>query len=235
NNTTWHLVADIEQIRTTLGIEKWVVFGGSWGAALSLLYAQAHPDRVRHIVLRGVFLATNAELAWFYGGGAGRFWPEQWSAFVAPIPKEERGDLIAAYHKRLFCGDREEEVRHALVWSKWENGLASSASNGQGSDAPAEYARAFARLENHYFFNRAFLSKDGQILADMEKIAHIPGHIVQGRYDMICPPEGAWQLAARWPGSKLQVVPMAGHALSEPDITSALVQVMNGIGKAAGD
>lgn len=235
NNTTWHLVEDIERIRQALGIDSWVVFGGSWGATLSLIYAQAHPERARHIVLRGVFLATEAELQWFYGGGAARFWPGQWAEFTALIPEDERADLIAAYNKRLFCGDRDEETRHARAWAKWENALASVSSNGQSSDSPAEYARAFARLENHYFLNRAFLDNDDQILGNMSRIAHIPGHIVQGRYDMICPPDTAWALAKRWPAAALRIVPMAGHALSEPGITSALVDVMNAIARTGGD
>lgn len=230
NNTTWHLVHDIEQIRETLGIDEWVVFGGSWGATLSLIYAQEHPDRTAALVLRGVFLATQAELDWFYAGGAGRFWPDLWSKFVAPIPEDERGDLIKAYHRRLFSGDLATETRFARLWASWENALASMASNGASGESPAEYARAFARLENHYFHNNAFLDQDGQILARMDRIRHIPGFIVQGRYDMICPPTSAYALAQAWPKSQLELVARAGHALSEPGISAALVQIMDGLG-----
>ena len=225
-NTTWHLVADIEMIRRTLGIERWIVFGGSWGATLALIYAQAHPTPVQHLVLRGVFTMTEAELYWFYGGGAGAFWPETWERFVALIPEDERDDLIAAYHRRLFSGNLSEEVTHAKAWSAWENALATVHSTGVGGDSPADYARAFARLENHYFRNRGFLEKDGHILNHMHLIAEVPGTIVQGRYDMICPPASAHRLAARWPSCDLRMVQMAGHALSEPGISAELVGVM---------
>ena len=225
-NTTWHLVADIERIRDALDIESWFVFGGSWGATLALIYAQTHPDRARHLILRGVFTMTEAELDWFYGGGAAAFWPETWARFTSLIPEAERGDLIAAYHKRLFSGDFAQEVTHAKAWSGWENALATVHSTGAGGDSPADYARAFARLENHYFINRGFLDHDGHIHANMHRIAHIPGTIVHGRYDMICPPAAAHRLAALWPACDLRIVPLAGHALSEPGITAELVGVM---------
>jgi proline iminopeptidase len=230
-NTTWHLVADIEHIRKTLKIDEWIVFGGSWGATLALIYAQAHPGPVRHLVLRGVFTMTRAELDWFYGGGAGRFWPETWARFCELIPEAERDDLIAAYHRRLFSGDRAEEVRHAKAWSAWENALATVHSNGSSGDSPAEYAHAFARLENHYFINGGFLERDGQIHQEMPKIAHIPGTIVQGRYDMICPPQAAWRLAQVWPKASLRMIPVAGHALSEPGISAELVKIMDRLGR----
>ncbi|WP_425040136.1 prolyl aminopeptidase [Primorskyibacter sp. S187A] len=229
DNTTWHLVADIERIRKLLGIEQWAVFGGSWGATLALIYAQAHPAHVSHLVLRGVFLMTQIELKWFYGGGAGQFWPETWARFAEMVPEDERDDLIHAYHKRLFSGDMLQEVKFARAWSSWENALASVYSNGQGGEAPADYARAFARLENHYFTNAGFLDYDGQILAEVEKIAHIPGVIVQGRYDMICPPQRAWELARAWPNCELRMIRNAGHALSEPGISAELVRVMDEI------
>ncbi|MDH5797421.1 MAG: prolyl aminopeptidase [Paracoccaceae bacterium] len=232
-NTTWHLVSDIEQIRETLGIESWVAFGGSWGATLALIYAQAHPDRVNYLALRGVFLMTREELDWFYGGGAGRFWPEAWDRFVEPIPADERNDLIGAYHRRLFSGERAMETRFARAWAGWENSTASLASDGHAGESPAEYARAFSRLENHYFVNDGFLEEDGQILRDMNRIAHIPGTIVQGRYDMICPPHMAMELHRRWPASTLRMVPRAGHALSEPGITAELVRTMNMLARGA--
>ncbi|AAV93397.1 proline iminopeptidase [Ruegeria pomeroyi DSS-3] len=229
DNTTWHLVADIERIRKTLEIDSWIAFGGSWGATLALIYAQTHPDRVTHLVLRGVFLMTQAELDWFYGGGAGRFWPEPWSRFAALIPENERGDMIAAYHKRLFSGDMAQEIRYARAWSAWENALASIQSNGTTGESPGDYARAFARLENHYFINDGFLEFDGQILANMGRISHIPGHIVQGRYDMICPPNSAWKLSELWPNADLRMIRNAGHALSEPGISAELVRIMDAI------
>lgn len=233
HNTTWHLVADIEKIRQTLNISEWMVFGGSWGATLALIYAQTHPDRVRHLILRGVFLMTQSELDWFYGGGAGKFWPETWARFVSLIPDDERSDMIAAYHKRLFSGDLAIETRYGRAWSAWENALASIHSNGNSGESHGHYARAFARLENHYFTNAGFLEFDGQILANMGRISHIPGVIVQGRYDMICPPTSAWRISELWPECELMMVRNAGHALSEPGISAELVRVMNDIGREA--
>ena len=229
NNTTWDLVADIERIREALGIERWIVFGGSWGACLALLYAQAHPERVTRLVLRGVFTMTKAELDWFYGGGAGAFWPDQWQVFSGMVPAEERHDLIAAYHRRLFGADAAERVRFARAWAGWESALAVL-DPGESRGSPASgYALAFARLENHYFINGGFLDCDAQILRDMPRIAHIPGHIVQGRYDMICPPWTACRILAAWPGATLAMIPTAGHALSEPGISAALVEIMDNL------
>lgn len=224
-NTTWHLVADIELIRQSLGIESFVAFGGSWGATLALVYAQTHPAHVKALVLRGVFLGRQQELDWFYGGGAGAFWPDLWQRFIDPIPEAERGDLIKAYHARLFSGDPGVETRFGRLWAGWENALASLDSNGMGGEAPHDYARTFARLENHYFRHGVFLDDAHQILSRMERIALIPGIIVQGRYDMICPPQSAWDLAKAWPLARLQMVGRAGHAMSEPGITAELLRV----------
>ena len=229
NNTTWHLVADIEVIRDTLGIDAFIAFGGSWGATLALVYAITHPTRVRHLVLRGVFLSTQAELDWFYGGGAAAFFPDLWAKFAALIPDEEQGDLIAAYHRRLFSGNLQEETRAARAWAAWENALASVHHDGPVGDSPAEYARAFARLENHYFTNAGFLACDGWIAQQKARIAHIPAVIVQGRFDMICPPVSAWNLARGWGACTVRLIPLAGHALSEPGISEALVAVMDGL------
>ncbi|NNE52251.1 MAG: prolyl aminopeptidase [Sulfitobacter sp.] len=229
DNTTWHLVADIELIRATLGIDQWVVFGGSWGATLGLIYAETHPEAVRELVLRGVFLMTKTELDWFYGGGAGRFWPEVWDRFVSLVPKDERHDLIAAYHRRLFSGDLPMEQRFGKAWAAWENALASIYSTGSAHEGPAEYARAFSRLENHYFTNKGFLESDGYILKNVDRIAHVPGTIVQGRYDMICPPTSAYALSKVWPKADLKMVRNAGHALSEPGISAELVRAMDRI------
>lgn len=226
-NTTWHLVADIERIRNMLDIDRWIVFGGSWGATLSLVYAITHPDRVVHLVLRGVFLMSQRELKWFYGGGAGQFWPDLWENFSTMVPEDEQDDLIAAYHKRLFSDDRDTKVRFARAWSTWENALASIYSVGASGTLPADYALAFARLENHYFVNAGFLECDDWILQNLSNIADIPVDIIQGRYDMICPPTSAWKVAKALPKANLNMVPLSGHALSEPEITAALVQVMN--------
>lgn len=228
-NTTWDLVRDIELIRSTLGIDRWAAFGGSWGATLALVYAITHPDRVTNLILRGVFLMTRAELEWFYGGGAGTFFPDEWARFTAPIPEDERGDLIAAYHRRLFSGDLPLETRFARIWAGWENALASIGNEGMGGESPGEYARAFARLENHYFRNGGFLPEDGWILRNRARIADIPAVVVQGRYDMICPPVSAWRLSDGWAGASLRMVPMAGHALSEPGISAELVRVMDSL------
>lgn len=230
-NTTWHLVADMETIRETLKIDRWVVFGGSWGATLALVYGQTHPERALALVLRGVFLMTRPELDWFYGGGVGRFWPDLWARFVSLIPEDERDDLIGAYHRRLFSGDLMQETRHARAWTAWENALASIDSDGMTGESPADYARAFARLENHYFQNAGFLAEGQQILENMARIERTPGVIVQGRYDMICPPAAAWRLSQLWPAASLTMVGRAGHALSEPGISAELVRAMDRFAK----
>ena len=227
-NTTQHLIADIERIRTELGIARWMVFGGSWGATLALAYAQAHPAHVAYLILRGVFMGTQSELDWFYGGGAARFFPEIWAQFIRPVPEDEHGDLIAAYSRRLFSGNPHEENRFARSWTRWENALASIETRGLGiGDAPSEYARAFARLENHYFANGCFLGEDKALMRGLARMQDVPGTIVQGRYDMICPPQTAWALHAQWGRSRLEMVPVAGHALSEPGISAELLRVMN--------
>jgi proline iminopeptidase len=230
-NTTWHLVADIEAIRRVLGIDRFVLFGGSWGATLALIYAIRHPDRVRSLVLRGVFLMTKQELDWFYGGGAGAFFPELWGRFIGALPPAERKAPIVAYHRRLFSGNLMEETRFGRIWANWENALASIQSDGPMGESPAEYARAFARLENHYFHNGGFLEEDGWILRERHRIRHLRAIIVQGRYDMICPPLAAYRLAEGWDACELRMVPMAGHALSEPGISAELVRVMDGLAR----
>jgi len=229
DNTTWDLVADIERIRHDLGVEKFILFGGSWGAALALIYAITHPATVAHLVLRGIFLMTRVELEWFYGGGAGAFFPDLWARFIAPIPQDEHADLIGAYHSRLFCGDLAEEIKLGRIWSNWENALASIGSEGQFGEGPADYARAFARLENHYFQNAGFLETDGWILQNRGRIEQIGATLVQGRLDMICPPKAAWALAKGWAKCDLRLIPLSGHALSEPGISEALVATMNSL------
>lgn len=228
-NTTWHLVRDIELIRRTLDVDKWIIFGGSWGATLALVYAITHPDRAAHLVLRGVFLMTRAELHWFYGGGAGAFWRGPWHKFTKLIPEEERDDLIGAYEKRLFGDDLMIQTRFARAWAAWENSLASARSMGRTAESPADYARAFARIENRYFTKLGWLGEDNWILNNIGKITHIPAHIVHGAKDMICPPGAAWRLAQAWPSAQMKIIPDAGHALSEPGIASELLRVMNGL------
>jgi proline iminopeptidase len=225
-NTTAHLIADMERIRETLKIDRWMCFGGSWGATLALLYAQAHPDRVLHLVLRGVFLAQQSELDWFYGGGVARFFPDLWARFTDLIPVGEHEDLIAAYHERLFSGNYAVEARFGRAWAGWENALAAVDPAWPMGEAPADYARAFSRLENHYFVHKCFIS-EGQILRNRGRIEHIGADIVQGRQDMICPPLSAWRLAQGWDRAHLKLVQASGHALSEPRITEALVEATN--------
>lgn len=235
DNTTAHLISDIEAIREVCGITQWALFGGSWGATLALAYAQAYPSRVTAMVLRGVFLGMADELRWFYGGdpdgSAARFFPDLWQDFCAPIPEAERDDLIGAYHRRLFCGDWRTEADVALPWVQWENALAGLAGHAP-AHIPPDYARTFARLECHYFHNRCFL-EEGQLLRGLGRIAHIPASIVHGRYDMVCPPLSAWRLAQGWPRADLRLVPASGHALSEPRIASELVRVMDDMRDAA--
>lgn len=222
-NTTWHLMDDIERLRAHLKIDTWHVFGGSWGSTLALLYAQAHPGRVTAMVLRGLFTMTGAELDWFYGGGAARFFPEEWEDFTSPIPMPERGNLIGAYHRRLTDPDEALQLRFARPWVRWETATASLRSNRAGFIDGA-YARAFARIESHYFVHGGWLEEDGQILRDMHRIAQIPGTLVQGRYDMICPPATATELMAQWPTGTLKLVEDGGHALSEPGIAAELIR-----------
>ncbi|MDN5569243.1 MAG: prolyl aminopeptidase [Paracoccus sp. (in: a-proteobacteria)] len=226
-NTTQHLIDDIALIRDKLGIDQWLLFGGSWGATLALAYAQAHPDHCTGLVLRGVFLGMQSELDWFYGGGAARFFPELWAQFQEPIPQAERDDMIGAYHRRLFDDDTGRQARFAQPWLMWENALAGLQSSASGH-APPDYARAFARLENHFFSHKCFLD-EGQLLRDRARIEHLPAVIVQGRYDMVCPPASAYALAQGWDGCQLRFVPASGHALSEPRITAELVTVMDTI------
>ncbi len=225
-NTTWDLIDDMERIRTHLGIEDWVLFGGSWGATLALTYGQTHPERVTHFVLRGIFMMTKAELDWFYGGGAGKFFPEEWARFSQMVPEKERGDLIAAYGRRLFDDDEVIQIKFARVWAGWESALASFTNRSRALPS-GTYSLAFARLENHYFANMGFLPEDNHLLRNMDKIKHIKAMIVQGRYDMICPPRTAYELHEAWPNSSLYISPYDGHALSEPGISQALLDYMD--------
>ncbi|MGA8010650.1 MAG: prolyl aminopeptidase [Thiomonas sp.] len=225
NNTTWHLVADMERLRTLLGVERWVVFGGSWGSTLALAYAQTHPERVSALVLRGIFTLRREELLWFYQDGASRLFPDFWEGFVAPIPESERGDLITAYRKRLTGADPAEQLVCARAWSLWEGQtihlLPEAAKAGQPTKDASSLA--FARIENHYFVHGGWVD-EGQLIRDAGKLAAIPGVIVQGRYDACTPAKTAWELHRTWPQADFQLVPDAGHAFNEPGILSRLIE-----------
>ena len=225
DNTTWHLVADIETIREQLGIERWVVFGGSWGSTLSLAYAQAHPERVLGLVLRGIFLSRPQEIRWFYEeGGASWILPEKWQRYAAAIPPEERGEMMEAYWRRLTSDDEAVRLAAAQAWGTWEGGsitLEESPATEAAFGKP-EIALSLARIEAHYFRHLCWLEPD-QLLRDVAKIRHIPATIVHGRYDIICPPRSAVDLHNAWPEADFHIV-LAGHAASEPAIVDALVQ-----------
>jgi proline iminopeptidase len=226
HNTTWDLVEDIERLRKRLGVEKWTVFGGSWGSTLALVYAITHPERVEALVLRGIFLLTERELNWFYQDGASMMFPDAWERFLAPIPEAERGDLIGAYHRRLTGSDRQAQLKAAAAWSQWEGDTISI--RGPEARPPkfneAEFAVAFARIECHFFHNRGFFEHDGWILKNAHRLKGIPGWIAQGRFDVVTPLEGAWTLKKAWPEARLDIVWDAGHASTEPGVIDALVR-----------
>lgn len=224
NNTTWDLVADIEQIRRHLGIEQWLLFGGSWGSTLALVYAQTHPDRVLGMILRGIFLARERDVQWFYQDGASRLFPDAWEQFIDPIPQSERDNLMQAYYHRLIGADELERLRLAKAWSTWEATTLNLERKTRVVEhfAGSHVALALARIEAHYFVNDCFL-EDDQLLRDCDKLENIPGVIVQGRYDVITPVDGAWALQKAWPQAELRIVSPAGHAASEPAIVDALV------------
>ena len=228
DNTTPALIADIETIRTHLGIERWLVFGGSWGATLALAYAEAHPDRVLAMILRGIFLCREQEIRWFYQDGAHRIFPDYWADFIAPIPEAERGDLVQAHYRRLTGNDEVARMASAKAWSVWEGRAATLEPKQSVVDffGTPRVALALARIEAHYFVNNIFLAPD-QLLRDTPRLAGIPGVIVHGRYDMVCPVENAFDLARAWPDARLEVIPAAGHSASEPRIVHALVSAMN--------
>jgi proline iminopeptidase len=232
DNTTWHLVSDIEALRRHLGIERWLVFGGSWGSTLALAYAQKHVDRVSELVLRGIFLLRRWELEWFYQRGASLFFPDAWERYLAPIPNDERNDLIAAYHRRLTSDNPAVRQEAARAWSVWE---ASTAHLIQDHDyiascAGDDFSLAFARIECHYFVNGGFLEHEQQLIEDVKRIRHVPAAIVQGRYDVICPVTSAWELCAAWPEADLRIVADAGHSAFEPGIVHELVTATDRFG-----
>jgi len=224
-NTTWHLVADIERLRALVGVEQWLVFGGSWGSSLALAYAQTHPERVSELVLRGIFTVRESELHWYYQFGASEVYPEKWEAFLAPIPEAERGDLRTAYRKRLIHEDEAVRLEAARAWSLWEGRTLTLLPDPDTSDpfADPHFALAFARIENHYFVHHGWL-EDGQLLRDVPKIRHIPATIVQGRWDMACPVRTAHELHRAWPEADYHLIEDAGHAYSEPGILDRLIR-----------
>jgi proline iminopeptidase len=225
-NTTWHLVADMERLREHLGIERWLVFGGSWGSTLALAYAETHPARVSELVLRGIFLLRPAEIRWFYQEGASALFPDAWERYLEPIPEEERHDLVAAYHRRLTGDDPAERARAARAWSVWEASTSKLYQDPRTIEkfSDAEFAAAFARIECHYFTNGGFFEHPDQLLDGVDRIRQVPAVIVQGRYDVVCPAWTAWELHRRWPEADFHLVPDAGHAATEPGTIHRLVE-----------
>ena len=228
-NTTWHLVADIEKIREHFGIDAWVVFGGSWGSTLALAYAQAHPERCKGLILRGIFTLRAEEIRWFYQSGASYIFPDAWETYLAPIPPEEHHDLLSAYYRRLTNPDKAIRLEAARAWAVWE----ASTSKLIPDRALVEkfgkesFAMAFARIECHYFVNNGFFDSPNQLIANADHLRSIPGFIVQGRYDVVCPMKTAWELHQAWPEAELVVVPNAGHSATEPGIIDALITASN--------
>ncbi|HZH30594.1 MAG TPA: prolyl aminopeptidase [Pyrinomonadaceae bacterium] len=232
-NTTWHLVADIEQVREHLGIESWVVFGGSWGSTLALAYAQTHPARARAMVLRGIFLCRPKEIRWFYQEGASAVYPDAWEHYVKVIPEAERGDLLGAFHRRLTSDDEAVRLEAARAWSVWEGSTSKLYPDEDfiAHFGDPQFALAFARIECHYFMNNAFFETDNYLIENVGRIRHIPAVIVQGRYDVVCPLMSAWELHRAWPEADLRIIPDAGHSALEPGTRSALVEATDRFAK----
>lgn len=231
-NTTWDLVADIEVIRQHLKIDSWVVFGGSWGSTLGLLYAEAYPACVSGLILRGIFLARDHDVKWFYQQGTSRLFPDYWQEYIKPIPEQQRGDMLSAYHQQLTGDNEVQQLRAAKAWSIWE-GMTATLQTDDGvveSFSNSHAALSIARIECHYFVNHCWLEHN-QIIQNIEKIRHIPGYIVHGRYDVICPVEQAWELANAWPEAELNIVGDAGHAIVEQGITNELLRITEELGE----
>ncbi len=224
DNTTWHLVNDIEVLRAALQIDHWQVFGGSWGSTLALAYAEKHPQRVSELVLRGIFLVQQSELDWTYRFGTSELFPDLWQDFIKPIPKRERKDLIQAYYKRVTSDDAQQRLEAAKAWSLWEGSTISLLPDRALADSFTvdSIALAMARIETHYFVNKGFL-KEGQLLRDIGKVRNIPAVIVHGRYDVLCPASTAWALSKAWPEAVLRFTPDAGHSAFEPGNVHELV------------
>ena len=224
-NTTWHLVDDMERLREHLGIDRWQVFGGSWGSTLALAYAETYPERVTELVLRGIFTLRRSELEWFYQEGCSFIFPDAFEAYLAPIPEDERSDMIAAYYRRLTDPDPDIQLEAARAWSAWEGSTLSLIPDTERVRRFSEehYALAFARIECHYFINEGFFNADDQLIRDADRLSRIPGVIVHGRYDVVTPVKIAFDLARAWPEADLRIVPDAGHAMTEPGIVHELV------------
>lgn len=229
DNTTWHLVQDIETIRTQLSIESWHVFGGSWGSTLALAYAQKHPERVSALILRGIFLCRPKEIKWFYQEGASEIFPDIWDSYSNHIPTEERNDFVKAYYKRLTSVDLNTRLSAAKIWSKWEAATSRLIVDTNAIDEFEDptFALQFARIECHYFINNAFFETNNYLIENISKIRHIPAVIVQGRYDVVCPVRSAWDLHKAWPEAHLHIIANAGHAASEVGIRSMLIEYTN--------
>jgi proline iminopeptidase len=232
-NTTWHLVDDIERLREHLSIRHWQVFGGSWGSTLALAYAETHPDRVTELVLRGIFLCRPKEIQWFYQEGAGEIFPDVWEEYLKVIPEAERDDMVSAYHRRLTSEDAAVRLEAARAWSIWEGSTSKLFFDPSMIEkfADAEFALAFARIECHYFMNNSFFDSDNYLIEHVASIRAIPGVIVQGRYDVVCPATSAWDLHRAWPEAELHLIPDAGHSISEPGIIDALVRATDQFGR----
>ena len=224
-NTTWHLVDDIERLRRHLRIDKWLVFGGSWGSTLALAYAQTCPEKVSELILRGIFLFRQQELDWLYQFGASEVYPDKWGDFLAPIPEAERSDITAAYQRRLVGDDEQVKLEAAKAWSKWEAETVTLLPDPHVIEEHTsdDFAIAIARIENHYMVNKGWL-EEGQLLANAARIRDIPGVIVQGRYDMCTPPVSAWDLKQAWPEVELNIVPDGGHLFTEPGVLDGLIR-----------
>ncbi|MEL6441660.1 MAG: prolyl aminopeptidase [Cyanobacteria bacterium J06621_8] len=232
-NTTWELVKDIEKLRQHLKVERWVVFGGSWGSTLSLAYSQNYPERCKGLILRGIFLLRPSEIRWFYQEGASNIYPDAWQEYLKPISPAERDDLIGAYYRRLTSEDRQTRLEAARAWSVWEastSRLIPSAASKQSFARP-EFAEAFARIECHYFVNQGFFNQENQLLANIDAMRHLPGVIVQGRYDVVCPAVSAWELHQAWQEAELMIIDDAGHSAFEPGIKDALLEASDRFAK----
>jgi len=234
DNTTWHLVADIERLREHLGIKTWQVFGGSWGSTLALAYAETHPDRVHQLVLRGIFLCRQKEIRWFYQEGASAIFPDVWEEYLKVIPEAERADMVSAYYRRLTSEEEAVRLEAARAWSIWEGSTSKLLFDPSMIEkfADPEFALAFARIECHYFMNNAFFSTDNYLIENIGRIRSTPGVIVQGRYDVVCPATSAWDLHRAWPEAQLHIIPDAGHSISEPGIVDALVTATDDFGQS---
>jgi len=232
NNTTWDLVSDIELLRKKLDINKWLVFGGSWGSTLSLAYAQTHPDSVSELVLRGIFLLRKEELQWFYQDGSSRIFPEAWQEFVEIIDESERDDLMGAYHRIFNSDDKAKKLAAAIAWTKWEASTISLSYNPATVEemSDPEFALAFALIENHYFINKGWFKNENQLIENIDIIRSIPSVIVQGRYDAVCPMKTAWELSEAWPEAEMVVAPSSGHTAFEAEITDALIRATDRFG-----